>query len=84
MVARLLERTKHVKVWISFAQFESAVGEIGRARQVFVDAQAHFKAGGTELKEERVLLLESWCVRGSTFVGSWKKTVDAGAHVCLT
>jgi hypothetical protein len=70
VVARLLERTKHVKVWISFAQF--------------VDAQAHFKAGGTELKEERVLLLESWCVRGSTFVGSGKKTVDAGAHVCLT
>ena len=59
LYGRLLQRTKHVKVWISMAQFESAAGEVEKARQVFVDAQAHFKSGGTELKEERVLLLES-------------------------
>jgi len=52
--------TKHVKVWISMAQFESAAGEVGNARDVFVKANAHFKAAGADHKEERVLLLESW------------------------
>jgi len=28
LYGRLLERTKHVKVWISWAQFESAAGEV--------------------------------------------------------
>lgn len=52
--------TKHVKVWISMAQFESAAGEVDKARDVFVKANAHFKAAGADHKEERVLLLESW------------------------
>ena len=53
---RLLERTGHVKVWISFAQFEAT--EIGNgveaARSIFEKAYNQLKEEG--LKEERVLL----------------------------
>ncbi|KAG9292001.1 hypothetical protein G9A89_017900 [Geosiphon pyriformis] len=60
---RLLRKTGHVKVWISFAQFELNADDdrkasIIRARKVFEDAYKSLKE--KELKEERVLLLESW------------------------
>ncbi|PKC11385.1 TPR-like protein [Rhizophagus irregularis] len=61
---RLLEKTGHVKVWISFAQFElnadegDKQGALERARKVFENAYQSMKE--KELKEERVLLLESW------------------------
>lgn len=59
---RLLERTGHVKVWISFAQFEGT--EIGNgieaARDTFEKAYNQLK--DQELKEERVLLLDAWRV----------------------
>lgn len=57
---RLLERTTHVKVWISFAQFEGT--EIGKgpdtAREIFSKAYDQLKEEG--LGEERVLLLDAW------------------------
>jgi crooked neck len=57
---RLLERTNHVKVWISYAQFEAS--EIGmgmeKAREVLEKAYGLLKEEG--LKEERVLLLDAW------------------------
>lgn len=67
---RLLEKTSHVKVWISYAQFELSVPEPeeeeavslqvarDRCRAVFV--RAHTEMRKADLKEERVLLLESW------------------------
>mmetsp|Transcript_10663 Transcript_10663/g.24740 ORF Transcript_10663/g.24740 Transcript_10663/m.24740 type:complete len:174 (+) Transcript_10663:1001-1522(+) len=59
---RLLERTGHVKVWISYAQFEGT--EIGKgvkaARSVFEKAYNQLKED--DLKEERVLLLDAWRV----------------------
>jgi crooked neck len=59
---RLLERTNHVKVWISYAQFEGS--EIGRgmekARETMEKAYGLLKEEG--LKEERVLLLDAWRV----------------------
>ncbi|CAG8446743.1 16484_t:CDS:10 [Acaulospora colombiana] len=61
---RLLEKTGHVKVWISFAQFElNADGgdredAVERSRNIFETAYKSMKEKG--LKEERVLLLESW------------------------
>jgi crooked neck len=58
LYARLLERTKHVKVWISYAQFEASSKETDNARAVFVKADLHFKTEG--LKEERLMLLEGW------------------------
>ena len=79
LYTRLLDRTKHVKVWISFAQFEAEVRSkrlrclyvvscvwsssgswatqvkaLDRARRVFEEADAHFKA--EESKEERFLV----------------------------
>ncbi len=59
---RLLDRTSHVKVCISYAQFEAT--EIGHgmeaARGIFERAYQQFKEEG--LKEERVLLLDAWRV----------------------
>jgi len=57
---RLLERTGHVKVWISFAQFEGTElgGGLKEARAVFNRAYDHLKEEG--LSEERVLLLDAW------------------------
>ena len=63
---RLLERTSHVKVWISYGQFEASegnfdsagVGDIVAARKVFTRGYNTLKSHG--LKEERVLLLQSW------------------------
>eukprot|EP00124_Ichthyophonus_hoferi_P004678 Ihof_evm2s545 gene=Ihof_evmTU2s545 len=58
---RLLERSQHVKIWISFARFESAVPHekaVARARQVY--EQADKTMAEHELKEERVMILEAW------------------------
>ncbi|KAM6433003.1 crooked neck-like protein 1 [Rhynochetos jubatus] len=58
---RLLQRTQHVKVWISFAQFELSAGREGslsRCRQIYEEANKVMRS--CEEKEERVMLLESW------------------------
>lgn len=56
---RLLERTKHVKVWISYAKFLSQQAkEIEEARDVYSRAYDYFKQA--ELKDERYMLLEAW------------------------
>lgn len=59
---RLLQKTGHVKVWISFAQFEGTeVGKgVATAREIFQRADNEMKEAG--LKEERVLLLDAWRV----------------------
>jgi len=58
---RLLQRTKHVKVWMSYAQFEQTSGDdnsVMLARNVYKDG---FKSlGELEQKEERLMLLEDW------------------------
>ncbi|KAL3944700.1 MAG: hypothetical protein SGBAC_001215 [Bacillariaceae sp.] len=57
---RLLEKTSHVKVWISFGQFEaSEIGQgMGIAQSTFQKAYDYLK--DQNLKEERVLLLDAW------------------------
>jgi crooked neck len=68
---RLLQKTDHVKVWISYAQFEInipdfanpeseavAPASITRARTVFERAHKVYK--DKEMKEERVALLNAW------------------------
>ncbi|KAI5817689.1 hypothetical protein BZA77DRAFT_278656 [Pyronema omphalodes] len=66
---RLLKKTDHVKVWISYAHFEINADETGdeenvseeaktRARKVFERAYASLKE--KDLKEERVVLLNAW------------------------
>ena len=57
---RLLQRSSHVKVWISYGQFEST--ELGagitQARSIFEKGYESLKVQG--LKEERLILLEAW------------------------
>jgi len=55
---RLLQRTKHVKVWISFAKFETSIGRPNIAREIYKDGFNELKP--IELTEERVMLWESW------------------------
>ncbi|KAF0291869.1 Crooked neck-like protein 1 [Amphibalanus amphitrite] len=58
---RLLQRTQHVKVWMSFAQFElrlAADGGAAQARAVYQRASGALRQ--SEEKEERLMLLEAW------------------------
>nr|XP_058948987.1 crooked neck-like protein 1 [Pocillopora verrucosa] len=58
---RLLKRTQHVKVWISFAQFEASTAtdeSIIQARTVYERASKSLR--NAEEKEERVMVLEAW------------------------
>ncbi|EOA13011.1 hypothetical protein CARUB_v10026005mg [Capsella rubella] len=62
---RLLDRTKHCKVWLSFAKFEASAVEdkeegIRSIRAIFDRANAYYKDSTPELKEERAMLLEEW------------------------
>lgn len=61
LYTKLLSKTKHVKVWLSYARFESdTVHDPNRSRVVFNQACQHFKTNEPELKEERLLILENW------------------------
>ncbi|KAL2300365.1 hypothetical protein Nmel_012338 [Mimus melanotis] len=58
---QLLQRTQHVKVWISLEQFELLAGQEERLPgcwQVFEEANKAMHS--CEEKEERVMLVESW------------------------
>uniref|UniRef100_A0A673FME3 Crooked neck-like protein 1 n=1 Tax=Sinocyclocheilus rhinocerous TaxID=307959 RepID=A0A673FME3_9TELE len=58
---RLLQRTQHVKVWISYGQFELSIDSddrIQRCRQIYEEANKSMQS--CEEKEERLMLLESW------------------------
>ena len=61
LYSRLLERTQHVKVWLSFAKFEaSLVSEdaVRNSRSVYSRADEALKL--TNSRDERVMLLEAW------------------------
>eukprot|EP00058_Branchiostoma_floridae_P021154 XP_002606644.1 hypothetical protein BRAFLDRAFT_57911 [Branchiostoma floridae] len=61
LYGRLLERTQHVKVWISYAKFElSVAGDdmAARARKIFEQGNRSLRS--CEEKEERLMLLEAW------------------------
>lgn len=71
---RLLERTKNVKVWISYGGFEACTDKgdnvqdcIDRARRVYQRGMDYFKIYAPELKEERVMLLHNWLTSESSF-----------------
>uniref|UniRef100_A0A3Q3EEX4 Crooked neck pre-mRNA splicing factor 1 n=1 Tax=Labrus bergylta TaxID=56723 RepID=A0A3Q3EEX4_9LABR len=58
---RLLQRTQHVKVWISCAKFELSIegpDRLQKCRQIFEEANKSMRS--CEEKEERLMLLESW------------------------
>jgi crooked neck len=62
LYTRLLEKTGHVKVWVSYAQFESTPIGLGieKSREIFEKAYDQLREDG--LSEERVLLLDAWRV----------------------
>jgi len=53
----LLEKTRHVKVWLSYAKFEQEVIEFEKSRDIFDRAYKYFKEAN--LKEERLMILEN-------------------------
>lgn len=53
----LLQRTNHIKVWISLAEFEFFIGNVDGARKVYDRAN---RAMENAEKEERLMLLEAW------------------------
>ncbi|XP_077521526.1 pre-mRNA splicing factor crn [Amblyomma americanum] len=58
---RLLERTQHVKVWISYAHFQLNYGgedPVPLARTIFERANKELRNAAE--KEERLMLLEAW------------------------
>jgi crooked neck len=57
---RLLQRTDHVKVYISWANFERVAGDGGveRARKVFEETMEQYRKQGNNAS--RVTLLEAW------------------------
>lgn len=58
---RLLERTQHVKVWLSFAMFEKSTSDpeaVKNTRKIFQEAAKAMKDANE--KEERLMILESW------------------------
>ena len=64
---RLLQKTHHVKVWLSYAQFEFQVDHednIVQARYIFEEANKSLRqasnANESSGKESRLLLLEAW------------------------
>lgn len=57
----LLERTQHIKVWLSYAKFEASLGSeagFSSCRGVYERADNCLK--GRQNNEERAMLLESW------------------------
>lgn len=53
----LLQRTNHIKVWISLAEFEMFIGNVDGARNVYDRANSALENAE---KEERLILLEAW------------------------
>ncbi|KAI9218244.1 protein crooked neck [Blastocladiella britannica] len=81
---RLLERTTHVKVWISYAKYELQAEEFDdvnvraeRSRAIFERASKVLK--GRRANEERVILLESWRDFESEF-GTAERVQKIGAQ----
>eukprot|EP00040_Diaphanoeca_grandis_P014658 m.74505 g.74505 ORF g.74505 m.74505 type:complete len:911 (-) comp24666_c0_seq1:47-2779(-) len=59
---RLLSKTRHVKVWISYAEFEGAIDHEDRleqTRHVYETAEKELKKNADD-KAQRLMLLESW------------------------
>ena len=55
---RLLERTKHVKVWISFGAYEQSLGDWAASRSAFNRGYALLKA--EQRSEDRVMVSAAW------------------------
>jgi tetratricopeptide (TPR) repeat protein len=80
----LLEKTRHVKVWLSYAKFEQEVLEFEKSRDIFERAYNYLK--DNKMKEERLMILENWIKteennlekfeNGNLFVGNYIENED--------
>lgn len=58
---RLIQITKHVNVWVSYAQFEcDHPKDFEKARDIYSLAHSHFRTSSPDLKEDRALILSTW------------------------
>lgn len=65
---KLLSRTDHVKVWVSYANFENIVKypdsdrkkNVGNVRKIFQRACSYFLHREGSAKKEKLLILEAW------------------------
>uniref|UniRef100_A0A0E0DEK7 Uncharacterized protein n=1 Tax=Oryza meridionalis TaxID=40149 RepID=A0A0E0DEK7_9ORYZ len=75
---RLLDKTKHLKVWISYADFEASAGssngceksrneQVQRSRAVFQRTFDYFRNSASELQEEVSILLKEWLDKEISF-----------------
>jgi crooked neck len=56
---RLLERSKHIKIWVAFAAFEASINELNNYRKIMERGEKYYLEN-PELKEERAMLVETW------------------------
>ena len=56
---RLKRNTKHIKVWIAFANFEKEQGEHSHMRRIYAEGYEFYK-GKDDFKEHRKMLVEAW------------------------
>ena len=61
---KLLKKTQHFKVWVSYAKFETQIHEIQRARDIFVRGYEYFEKDRQKNPaydiEQHVQLLTNW------------------------
>lgn len=55
---RLLDRTQHLKVWMSYAKYSSLKRQASDVREIYERAHKHVRDEGSN--EERAMLLEAW------------------------
>ena len=56
----MLQKTQHVKVWLSYANVETTVPDFDRDRLRKVYFKANHILKSCEEKEQRIMLLEAW------------------------
>lgn len=72
---RLLQKTKHLKVWLSFTKFEKEQKNYKSMRKLYNEADNFFK-GKDNFKEHRKLLIDAW-VADEELIGDEAKIKEA-------
>lgn len=79
---RLLQKSKHLKVWLSYAKFESENTQDSECtRKVYREAYGHFKEKEPDLKEERLMILENWLTFEQGSMGDAKCLEEVKAKI---
>lgn len=81
---RLLERTKHIKVWISYAQFLQTTENITAARDIHSRAYSHFKLNPEQKEEVRTGCSRGWWAGGSAGLVVWVAADACATVVCAS